>query len=138
MTHNGSKDRLFRIRDMVEKPKASAPSNLAIIGRYVLTPEIFDCIAEVQPGSGGNPVDRRPEVSSAQPSVYAYRFEAPAMTPAISWGSSKRRCNSRYAGTISASLPGVLERAETVEWSSDICSDGSARKARAKPHRWLK
>lgn len=52
--HNGARHRLFRIRSMVEKPKASeAPSNLAIIGRYVLTPEIFTSIESVQPGSGG-------------------------------------------------------------------------------------
>jgi UTP--glucose-1-phosphate uridylyltransferase len=52
--HNGAKNRLFRIRSMVEKPKlADAPSNLAIIGRYVLTPEIFTSIESVQPGSGG-------------------------------------------------------------------------------------
>jgi UTP--glucose-1-phosphate uridylyltransferase len=39
---------------MVEKPKpADAPSNLAIIGRYVLTPEIFMCIEKIEPGSGG-------------------------------------------------------------------------------------
>jgi UTP--glucose-1-phosphate uridylyltransferase len=54
VAHNGSRDRLYRIRNMVEKPKASeAPSNLAIIGRYVLTPEIFPSIESVQPGSGG-------------------------------------------------------------------------------------
>jgi len=54
VAHNGSRDRLYRIRNMVEKPKASeAPSNLAIIGRYVLTPEIFSSIESVQPGSGG-------------------------------------------------------------------------------------
>src|SRR5512132_2918438 len=54
VSHNGRKDRVFRIRDLVEKPKASeAPSNLAIIGRYVLTHEIFDCLAQVEPGSGG-------------------------------------------------------------------------------------
>ena len=42
VAHNSGKDRLFRIRNMVEKPKPSeAPSNLAIIGRYVLTPEVF-------------------------------------------------------------------------------------------------
>ena len=36
VAHNGGRDRLYRIRNMVEKPKASeAPSNLAIIGRYV-------------------------------------------------------------------------------------------------------
>jgi UTP--glucose-1-phosphate uridylyltransferase len=51
---NGGEGRLFRIHDMVEKPKASeAPSNLAIIGRYVLTPDIFECIESIEPGSGG-------------------------------------------------------------------------------------
>lgn len=51
---NGRQNRLFRIRNMVEKPKpADAPSNLAIIGRYVLTPEIFTCIEAIEPGSGG-------------------------------------------------------------------------------------
>jgi len=51
---NGSEHRLFRIRNMVEKPKPQdAPSNLAIIGRYILTPEIFQCIESIQPGSGG-------------------------------------------------------------------------------------
>jgi UTP--glucose-1-phosphate uridylyltransferase len=47
-------DRLFKIRNTVEKPKAAdAPSNLAIIGRYVLTPDIFGCIESIEPGSGG-------------------------------------------------------------------------------------
>jgi len=51
--HMGQSGRLFRIRNMVEKPKAEdAPSNLAIIGRYVLTPEIFPSIEAVEPGVG--------------------------------------------------------------------------------------
>jgi UTP--glucose-1-phosphate uridylyltransferase len=51
---NGLGNRLFRIRNMVEKPKpADAPSNLAIIGRYILTPEIFHCVEAIEPGSGG-------------------------------------------------------------------------------------
>ena len=49
--HNG---RLFEVRDLVEKPKfKDAPSNLAIIGRYILTPAIFDMLESVTPGSGG-------------------------------------------------------------------------------------
>jgi len=45
---------LSAIRGMVEKPKpAAAPSTLAVVGRYVLTPRIFDMLAAVQPGSGG-------------------------------------------------------------------------------------
>jgi UTP--glucose-1-phosphate uridylyltransferase len=43
-----------RIHSIVEKPKpADAPSNLAVIGRYVLTPRIFDLLAEIAPGAGG-------------------------------------------------------------------------------------
>jgi UTP--glucose-1-phosphate uridylyltransferase len=43
-----------RIHSIVEKPKpAEAPSNLAVIGRYVLTPRIFDLLAQVTPGAGG-------------------------------------------------------------------------------------
>ncbi|MBI3683952.1 MAG: UTP--glucose-1-phosphate uridylyltransferase GalU [Acidobacteria bacterium] len=54
VTHNGMGDRLYRIHNLVEKPKANeAPSNLAIIGRYILTPEIFESIESVPPGSGG-------------------------------------------------------------------------------------
>jgi UTP--glucose-1-phosphate uridylyltransferase len=54
VSDNGRENRLYRIRNMVEKPKpADAPSNLAIIGRYILTPEIFPCIESIEPGSGG-------------------------------------------------------------------------------------
>lgn len=46
--------RLLRIRNLVEKPRpADAPSNLAVTGRYVLPPEIFDCLERTPPGSGG-------------------------------------------------------------------------------------
>ena len=46
-------ERLLRIRDLVEKPKpADAPSNLAITGRYLLPPAIFDCLERTKPGAG--------------------------------------------------------------------------------------
>jgi UTP--glucose-1-phosphate uridylyltransferase len=46
--------RLYEILDLVEKPKlADAPSNLAVIGRYILTPTIFETLAETQVGVGG-------------------------------------------------------------------------------------
>jgi UTP--glucose-1-phosphate uridylyltransferase len=45
---------VYRIRDMVEKPPfADAPSDLAIIGRYIFTPDIFDAIERTKPGAGG-------------------------------------------------------------------------------------
>jgi UTP--glucose-1-phosphate uridylyltransferase len=47
-------DDLARIHSIVEKPKpAVAPSNLAVFGRYVLTPRIFDLLGAVTPGAGG-------------------------------------------------------------------------------------
>ena len=47
-------DRLFELRDLVEKPKfEDAPSSLAIIGRYILTPTIFEMLNSITPGSGG-------------------------------------------------------------------------------------
>jgi UTP--glucose-1-phosphate uridylyltransferase len=75
--HNGSNDRVYRIRDLVEKPKASeAPSNLAIIGRYVLLPEIFDSLQAINPGSGGEIqlTDALRHLLRNRP-LYAYRFE---------------------------------------------------------------
>ena len=75
--HNGSSDRVYRIRDLVEKPKPSdAPSNLAIIGRYVLTPEIFDSLQAIEPGTGGEIqlTDALKHLLRSRP-IYAYRFE---------------------------------------------------------------
>ena len=47
-------DSTWEVSNLVEKPKRDvAPSNLAIIGRYVITPEIFDILEETKPGAGG-------------------------------------------------------------------------------------
>ncbi len=47
-------DNVFRINSLVEKPDPSqAPSNMAIIGRYILTPDIFDILEKAKPGKGG-------------------------------------------------------------------------------------
>jgi UTP--glucose-1-phosphate uridylyltransferase len=77
VSHNGSRDRVYRIRDLVEKPKAAdAPSNLAIIGRYVLTAEIFDSISSIEPGAGAEIqlTDALKHLLRSRP-IYAYRFE---------------------------------------------------------------
>ena len=74
---NGTTDALFRVHDMVEKPPASkAPSNLAIIGRYILVPAIFACLATTKPGSIGEIqlTDGIRQLMEQEP-VYAYRFE---------------------------------------------------------------
>src|SRR5258706_13830850 len=75
--HNGGRDRLYRIRNLVEKPKANdAPSNLAIIGRYILTPEIFQSLAAIQPGSGGeSQLTDGLKHALRRPAIYRYRLE---------------------------------------------------------------
>lgn len=69
--------RLYRIEDMVEKPRArNAPSNLAIIGRYILTPAIFMEIAATRPGAGGEIqlTDALRRLLQKE-AVYGYEFE---------------------------------------------------------------
>ena len=77
VSHNGSSDRVYRIRDLVEKPNASdAPSNLAIVGRYVLIPEIFGCIQAIDTGTGNEIqlTDALRHLLRSRP-IYALRFE---------------------------------------------------------------
>ncbi len=68
---------LARVRSIVEKPPAEeAPSNLAAIGRYVLTPEIFDCLRRTQPGVGGElQLTDAINILAQEQAVYAYVFE---------------------------------------------------------------
>ena len=70
-------DRLARVLGVVEKPSAQeAPSNLAAIGRYVLTPEIFDCIRAVEPGVGGEvQLTDAINLLAQDQAVYAWVFE---------------------------------------------------------------
>jgi UTP--glucose-1-phosphate uridylyltransferase len=77
VSHHGGGDRLYRIRNLVEKPKAKdAPSNLAIIGRYVLTPDVFRSLETIEPGSGGELqlTDGLKHTLRSRP-IYGYRFE---------------------------------------------------------------
>lgn len=70
-------NKLFKVTDMVEKPDPKdAPSNLAIIGRYILTPEIFDVIENTAPGKGGEVQITDALLTLAKEGkVLAYKFE---------------------------------------------------------------
>jgi UTP--glucose-1-phosphate uridylyltransferase len=70
-------DSLFRVTDMVEKPpRDQAPSNLAIIGRYILTPDIFDILENTPPGKNGElQITDALLTQARQGCVIAYRFE---------------------------------------------------------------
>ena len=70
-------DRLYRVSGVVEKPDpASAPSNMGIIGRYVLTPKIFDKLEQTQRGAGGEiQLTDAIEALMKEQDVYGYVFE---------------------------------------------------------------
>jgi len=67
---------LLKVNSIVEKPKPEdAPSTLAVVGRYIFTPRIFDCLEKVKPGRG-NEIQLTDGISDlmALEDVYAYRF----------------------------------------------------------------
>ncbi|THB63621.1 MAG: UTP--glucose-1-phosphate uridylyltransferase [Gammaproteobacteria bacterium] len=70
-------DRMEKVTAIVEKPKPEeAPSNLGVVGRYILTPRIFEQIKQVKPGSGGE-IQLTDAIADlmAYESVFAYEFE---------------------------------------------------------------
>jgi UTP--glucose-1-phosphate uridylyltransferase len=69
-------DNLLKVNSIVEKPKPEdAPSTLAVVGRYILTPRIFDCLEKVKPGKGGE-IQLTDGISDLMKheAIYAYRF----------------------------------------------------------------
>jgi UTP--glucose-1-phosphate uridylyltransferase len=70
-------DGVYKVKDLVEKPdKSVAPSNIAILGRYIITPTIFEILAHTKPGKGGEIqlTDALKELLSKE-AMYAYTFE---------------------------------------------------------------
>jgi UTP--glucose-1-phosphate uridylyltransferase len=70
-------ERLYELSGMVEKPAPEkAPSDFAIMGRYVLTPDIFDLLAEGKPGAGGEiQLTDALMALSKRRKLYGYEFE---------------------------------------------------------------
>ena len=70
-------DRVYKVKDMVEKPKVEeAPSNIAILGRYIITPAIFDILEEQEPGKGGEiQLTDALKTLASHEAIYAYDFE---------------------------------------------------------------
>lgn len=93
---------LYRVRDLVEKPERSAaPSDIAILGRYIITPEIFEFLATTRPGKGGEIqlTDGLKQLSYYQ-SMYACVFEG------------KRYDVGKKMGFLEATVEFALQRDE--------------------------
>lgn len=70
-------DRVYKVKDMIEKPDVDkAPSNVAILGRYIITPTIFSILENQQPGKGGEiQLTDALKTLGKQEAIYAYNFE---------------------------------------------------------------
>ena len=70
-------DRVYKVKDMVEKPDVDkAPSNIAILGRYIITPEIFNILENQEPGKGGEiQLTDALQTLATKEAIYAYNFE---------------------------------------------------------------
>ena len=70
-------NRVYKVKDMIEKPKVEeAPSNIAILGRYIITPDIFDILENQEPGKGGEiQLTDALKTLVAHKAIYAYNFE---------------------------------------------------------------
>ena len=70
-------DRVYKVKDMVEKPAVEeAPSNVAILGRYIITPAIFDILENQEPGKGGEiQLTDALKTLGKQEAIYAYNFK---------------------------------------------------------------
>ena len=70
-------DRVYKVKDMVEKPAVEeAPSNIAILGRYIITPAIFDILENQEPGKGGEiQLTDALKTLASHEAIYAYDFE---------------------------------------------------------------
>lgn len=73
---NNIEERVFKVKNLIEKPKKEkAPSNIAILGRYILTPKIFECLDKIDPGAGGEIqlTDGLRQLAKTE-AIYAYDF----------------------------------------------------------------
>lgn len=70
-------DRVYKVKDMIEKPTIEeAPSNIAILGRYIITPAIFDILENQEAGKGGEiQLTDALQTLVTKEAIYAYSFE---------------------------------------------------------------
>ncbi len=102
---SGYDDRLCKVNTLVEKPKAEeAPSDIAILGRYVVTPEVFDILEKTREGAGGEiQLTDALKVLAKQQDMYAYNFKG------------KRYDVGDKMGFLSATVEMALKREEFKE-----------------------
>ena len=113
-------DRVYKVKDMVEKPSVEdAPSNIAILGRYIITPEIFNILETQEEGKGGEiQLTDALQTLATKEAIYAYNFEG-------------RRYDVGYkVGFLEATVDFALIRPELKDEFSAFLKDKAAHMKR--------
>ncbi len=110
-------DRVYKIQGLVEKPpREQAPSNLTIVGRYILPPEIFSCLENTQPGAKGEIQLTDGLLALVRDhDLYAYRF------------AGNRFDGGTPMGLLRASLAFALDREDTSKEALSILREFQGR-----------
>lgn len=91
-------ERLSRLKDMVEKPASNPPSNMAIIGRYILTPEVMSALSKIEKGQGGElQLTDALKYTAKYHDVYGYEFEGKRFDCGTKQGLLEATINFAYA-----------------------------------------
>ncbi len=110
-------DRVYKVRDLVEKPEIDeAPSNIAILGRYIITPEIFNILEKLPPGKGGEvQLTDALKILSKKEAMYAYVFRG------------KRYDVGDKLGFLEATVDFALKKPELrddfMEYLNKVCTE---------------
>ena len=125
-------DRVYKVKDLVEKPDSDkAPSNIAILGRYIITPEIFDILSDLPPGKGDEIqlTDALKELSKKE-AMYAYDFEG------------RRYDVGDKLGFLEATVDFALKRDELkdgfIDYLRDVCKkydENTKKSIKANPNK---
>lgn len=126
-------DRVYKVKDLVEKPDSDkAPSNIAILGRYIITPEIFDILSDLPPGKGDEIqlTDALKELSKKE-AMYAYDFEG------------RRYDVGDKLGFLEATVDFALKRDELkdgfIDYLKDVCKkhdeEANKKSVKANPNK---
>ena len=115
-------DRVYKVKDLVEKPELDkAPSNIAILGRYIITPEIFDILEDLPAGKGGEvQLTDALKTLSKKEAMYAYEFEG------------RRYDVGDKLGFLEATVDFALKKPELqgpfMEYLKKVCSERTVEK----------
>lgn len=121
-------DRVYKVKDLIEKPKVEeSPSNIAILGRYIITHNIFDILKDTKPGKGGEiQLTDALRTLVGQEAMYAYNFEGRRYDVGDKLGFLQATVEfALKKGDINKQFANYLMKISSEKSFMDLCDIGS-------------